>query len=372
MSEHQEPYPVQSSPTNDHVVDEISLIDLAIILAKHKKLILGLPLVVAIIAAVVTLFIPNTYKATTKILPVASSSSKDAIISLFRSQAMADSLVNLFKLQVVYGTKTPAEARNRLVRESTVNAGTGGTVDISVIDHNPRQAANIANAYIRFSRNLLHKYGLTDISRRRLLLQKQQPDMSAAISRAEQDLIQSRLQLGHAVPEAEVTALIKASSELKAKIAMTEIELFIADNDALKNATYLKNLQELNSLWNDFANIDKDPAINARIADKDLDYLHKLGNLEYAQARYDQLMKQIEKAEFDEIRENPTLQVLDKADIPQTRFRPQRAKIVIVSVLASIFFSVLIAFATEAVNKMKESKESNVKYKILLNYLRWK
>jgi len=38
--------------------DEISLLDLAITLAKHKKLIIGLPLAVAIVTAVVTLFMP--------------------------------------------------------------------------------------------------------------------------------------------------------------------------------------------------------------------------------------------------------------------------------------------------------------------------
>ena len=49
--------------------DEISLLDLAITLAKHKKLILGLPIAVAVIVAAVTLFMPATYTATTKLLP---------------------------------------------------------------------------------------------------------------------------------------------------------------------------------------------------------------------------------------------------------------------------------------------------------------
>src|SRR3970282_1984663 len=49
--------------------DEISLLDLAIVLAKHKKLVLGLPLGAAIAAAIVTLLMSNIYTSTTKILP---------------------------------------------------------------------------------------------------------------------------------------------------------------------------------------------------------------------------------------------------------------------------------------------------------------
>ena len=68
----------QSPVSGGHVVtpsrdvdDEISLLDILIVLAKHKKLILGLPLVAAILAAGISLLLPNWYTATTKILPTA-------------------------------------------------------------------------------------------------------------------------------------------------------------------------------------------------------------------------------------------------------------------------------------------------------------
>jgi LPS O-antigen subunit length determinant protein (WzzB/FepE family) len=41
--------------------DEISLLDLAIVLAKHKTLILGLPFAAAVLAARVSLLLPNIY-----------------------------------------------------------------------------------------------------------------------------------------------------------------------------------------------------------------------------------------------------------------------------------------------------------------------
>jgi tyrosine-protein kinase Etk/Wzc len=62
----------EESPITNHQSpddEEISLLDLLIVLAKHKKLVLGLPLGAAIAAAIVTLLMPNIYTGTTKILP---------------------------------------------------------------------------------------------------------------------------------------------------------------------------------------------------------------------------------------------------------------------------------------------------------------
>ena len=63
MSEAQPP----EETTRDE--DEVSLLDLLIVLAKHKTLVLGLPAAAAVISAVVALLLPNYYTGITKILP---------------------------------------------------------------------------------------------------------------------------------------------------------------------------------------------------------------------------------------------------------------------------------------------------------------
>jgi len=49
--------------------DEINLIDLLIVLAKHKKMILSVTFVAALLAVGVSLLMPNIYTGTAKILP---------------------------------------------------------------------------------------------------------------------------------------------------------------------------------------------------------------------------------------------------------------------------------------------------------------
>src|SRR5213596_1020073 len=61
----------QNSPADD----EVSLLELLIVLAKHKRLVLGVPFAVAIAAAVISLLFPNIYTGTTRILPPQQSAS---------------------------------------------------------------------------------------------------------------------------------------------------------------------------------------------------------------------------------------------------------------------------------------------------------
>src|SRR5712691_5190657 len=62
--------------------DEISLLDLLIVLAKHKRVVLGIPFIAAIVAAIISLLLPNIYTATTRILqPQQSASAASALLS---------------------------------------------------------------------------------------------------------------------------------------------------------------------------------------------------------------------------------------------------------------------------------------------------
>src|SRR5712671_5178460 len=60
---------------NASAEDEVSLLDLLIVLAKHKRVVVGVPFVIAIAAAIVSLLMPNIYTGTTRILPPQQSAS---------------------------------------------------------------------------------------------------------------------------------------------------------------------------------------------------------------------------------------------------------------------------------------------------------
>src|SRR5258708_3420296 len=71
-SENRKDAPAEENASAD---DEVSLLDLLIVLAKHKRLVLGIPFFAAIAAAAVSLLLPNIFTGTARILPPQQSAS---------------------------------------------------------------------------------------------------------------------------------------------------------------------------------------------------------------------------------------------------------------------------------------------------------
>src|SRR5712692_6229863 len=71
-SENRKDAPAEEDASAD---DEVSLLDLLIVLAKHKRIVLGVPFVVAIAAAIISVIMPKIYTGTTRILPPQQSAS---------------------------------------------------------------------------------------------------------------------------------------------------------------------------------------------------------------------------------------------------------------------------------------------------------
>ena len=107
MSEAQQPETMRDE-------DEVSLLDLLIVLAKHKTLVLGLPAAAAVISAVVSLLLPNYYTGITKILPPQQTQSTSAVL------AQLGNLAGLAGGPAVAGLKNPNDLYVGMLKSRTV------------------------------------------------------------------------------------------------------------------------------------------------------------------------------------------------------------------------------------------------------------
>src|SRR5437899_7360169 len=140
-----------SAEENASADDEVSLLDLLIVLAKHKRIVLGVPLIVAIGAAIISLLLPNVYTGTTRILPPQQSASaatallnqlggaagllagatggalgirnpNDLYVGMLKSRTVADNLITRFDLSKVYDEVLQSSTRNSLQSNTTIAA----------------------------------------------------------------------------------------------------------------------------------------------------------------------------------------------------------------------------------------------------------
>lgn len=362
--------------------EQFSLLNLLITLAERKKLIIGFPFVVAIVAAVITLLIPNVYTATTRILPPQSQSSatamlaqqlgglagfaggiagiknpNDLYVGMLRSRSVADNLIQRFDLNKLYKQELQSDTRGRLEKNTVIASGKDGIISIQVDDSDPKRAADIANAYADELSKLTKVLAVTEASMRRLFFEKQLADAKQNLIAAEMAARQALESGGIVQVEGQGRALAEMTARLRSQIAVKEVQVgamrtYAAD----RNPELRVAVQELELLKRELAKAegvagDVHEGATTR-SGNGLKSVGLLRNVKYYETMYELLAKQLELAKIDEAKDYAVVQVMDRAIEPDRKSKPKRAQIVLISALVAGVIAVLLALADSAIGNL--------------------
>ena len=372
---------------------EINLLDLAITLAKHKKLLLGAPLVVAVITAVLTSFSPNIYTADTLIMPPQQQSGASAMLSqlgargiaagvknqndiyiaMLKSRTLRDSMIRRFQLQRIYKTNTPGATRAALAGVTTVVLGKDGLITVQVDDRSPQRAAMLANGYAETLQQMTRVFAVTDASTSRLFFEKQMQQAKESLINAETALKQLQEKTGIIQLDAQAGLIISTGAGIKAQISMKEVELGAMRTFATgNNPDYIRNQQILGGLREQLAKVETGAVNTSKVPETGLEYIRKVRDLKYAETIYEMLAKQFEMAKIDEAKESSVIQVLDKAVVPEQKSKPKRSTTVLLSGVVAGVLAMLWAFLAEALQKANKDSANLARIQSLREHLRWR
>lgn len=382
--------------------DEISLLDLAIVLAKFKKLILGLPVLVGVLTVGATLLMTPIFTATTAILPPQQSQSgasallgqlgglagiagaaagiknpSDLYVGMLKSRTVADAMIARFDLVNYYEAELTQDARKSLEGVSSFTAGKDGIITISVDDKDPELAAKMANAYVEELNKLTEVLAVTEASQKRLFFERQMVDARDRLVAAEIEARSAMERGGLASIDAQGQAMIGVTARLRGQISVKEVEIGAMRAFAAEENPRLKAAQqELLALQTELARIEGASALREGQAGAESSAgatnLQLLRNVKYYETLYQMLAQQFELAKIEEAKDSALIQVLDTAIPPERKSKPKRALIVILAVLATGFVAVLIAFMKEAALRAAEDPESAERMQLFKKYLSWR
>ncbi len=369
-----------------------SLFDMLLILARRKTLIIGLPLAVGLLAAGVSLLVPNTYSASTKLLPpqqqqssasallsqlggasgLASSiagvkSSTDIYIGMLKSRTVGDRLVARFDLKKKYDTVSPELARQQLAKSTVVASGKDGMISITVEDRDQKLVAGMVNGYVDELQALTKTLAVTDASQRRLFFERQLEAAKDKLAKVEISLKGAMDSGGVISVDSESRAILETAAHVKAQVSAKEIQLgamraFVTP----QNPEYQRASQEWTSLRAELAKLEggragaAPPGAGSRAG---LENIQLMRDLKYYQMLYELLAKQYEAARLDEAKDAALIQVLDPALEPEFKSKPQRAMIVLgaalLALLAAIAWALFAAIRQRAMTVPEEAARWN-------------
>jgi len=374
-----ENFEVRSIQRGDQQVEK--LLDILILLAKRRKLLMWLPVFGAAASLAISFALPVMYRAQTQLLPpqqqqsgtaallaqfggVAAAAAgagslknpNDLYIGMLKSRTVADHLIQKFDLRKRYELDSVEETRRQLASNTSISSGKDGLITIEVEDKSSELVPKLANSYVEELLHLTNTLAVTEAAQRRLFFERQLQAARQNLATAEASLKGALDRNGVAIVDAESQAMAGTIGRLRAQVSAKEIEInsmsaFVTTN----NVAYKRAQEELSSLRAELARLQNGTTVDGK-SETAMPEGHTSGlksaelmrDVKYYQMLYELLAKQYEAARLDEAKDTPVVQVLDPAIVPEKKVKPRRALMMIGGAFVGLLGALCWVFITES------------------------
>lgn len=372
----------------------IDVFDILIILAKRKWFIIVFTALVSIFAVTYSLLATKYWKSFAAIKPVTQSNNSFSfgsssllglgssllggvqsegvdLITTMKSRTFSDNVVEKFNLIQYFEVEDPdPRVRKEIARAGLLEEMMGfslseenGVIYISAITKDREFSAEIVDYYVEKLDNYNKNQQMTKGKQNRIFIETRLDSTETEIERIASELKTFQEENNMIELDEQVKAVVKHYSELISKKTEFEIQREFGSKYLAKNSVKIENLnakidvinQELQNL-----NLHKDgdsyilplkdiPQMSFKYAALQLE-------LEVQQKVYEFLYPQLESARIDELKDLPTIEIIDKPVISGMRTKPKRAKICILLFFAGLFFSSASAVFYDLMAQDQKSK----------------
>jgi tyrosine-protein kinase Etk/Wzc len=400
-TEHHSASPVYTESASEaEPDDEMSLVDLVIVLAKRKLMIVGVTVAAAIVSIVYTLLQPDIYTAATRVLPPQQSQSavagllgqlgglggmaggslgiknpNDLYVAMLKSRTIADNIISRFDLRALYKTSTSSATRAALAGNSTITAGKDGLITIEFDDYQPQRAAAIANAYVAELDKLTQTLAVTEAARRRLFFERQLQQAKTGLMQAEIAARTALANAGVAMVGEQGKSIIESTARLRAQATAKEVQIAAMKGYASdRNPELFQAQQELAAIRLQLAKLEGATARGGGVESgkgdvQGMKSASLLRDMKYNEALFELLAKQYELAKIEEAKDAAIVQVVDPAIPPDRKSKPKRSEVVIAFTLVSAVLAVVLAFVREAIGRARRDPVKSARLDALRRYL---
>jgi len=349
---------------------ELNFNDYWNIIWKKRKFIIISLIIVSILTAGISFLLPKWYRAQAIIMPPSEdsgsfgtlsagltsfslgglfgdNSDQQRIITILRSRTLLQSMDEKYDFQKKYKTKFKFQTYEELRSNLRFEIGEQNQIIISFIDKDQ----NAVSGMLAYALSCLDSLNI-NLSQSRAGKQKEFIEerlfiIQDSLSNLE-DVIANFMKVNNiiSIPD-QVTSAISQAAELKAKITAYEIELIIKREYISDSNPEVQRLEKEIALLNEsyrtfFVNNNNDLYINLEnIPELELEYLQLQRKVLYFEKLIEFLGPQYEQAKIEEVKDTPTIQIIDKPERPEWKYKPKRIMLVIQT---DFVFAILLLF----------------------------
>jgi uncharacterized protein involved in exopolysaccharide biosynthesis len=260
-------------------------------------------------------------------------------------------------------------AYKQLSASTSIDISPEGMITVAVDDKNPREAAEIANAYVSELDHFNKDVNVTQAKNTRVFIEGRLTEAHKSVEKAENELREFQEKNKTVSLSDETKAAIDGVAKLKAEIISREVQLGVLRGYATEENPQVVQLKsEIASLRTQMKSIEEGKAgvstANlgygagfsvpfSRLPAVGMELARLMREVKIQETLLGLLMEQFERAKINEARDTPTVRVMDKAIPPVKKARPKRVMYLAGGLFLGFVMSVLFSFFMEYVERMK-------------------
>jgi capsule polysaccharide export protein KpsE/RkpR len=279
-------------------------------------------------------------------------SSGALFTDILRSRTVADRLIDRFDLRKVYRDRYWEQAQMDLGSHTSISEDRkSGVISITVRDHDPNRAAQMAQAYVEELDRLVAQVSTSSARRERIFIEQRLQTVKQELDAASQQFSQYASKNSTIDITAQAKATVDAAAKLEGELIATQSELDGLEQIYTKNNVRVRSLQarvdELRRQLHVIGGDPSDPAFNGTGNTGEFPSIRQLPLLgvkwadlyretKIQETVYELLTQQFELAKIQEAKEVPVVKILDPANVPERKSFPPRGTVAFLGALLAM------------------------------------
>ena len=375
----------------------IDILDLIITILKRKKLLFIITTVTFILSYLaIYIFIDEEYESTALIVPSgestlsgfsglmknlkdiplglggkSKSSETDFFTTIIYSRTSLENLISKFDLQKDYNEESLNKTIKKLKDNIDAGLNTDDAYEIKLRASSPSKAADMVNYLLDYLNKTVIEYNVSKSRDNRIFIEQRYSEIISDLRKAEDSLQFYQEKSGLIEAEQQLKLILSAYSELETNMIENQLKLSLFENFYPKNSPHLELLKNQVELYRtEIKNLKSKGRENSlflpyqSLPQKAKSFLRYYRDVEIYKTILEFIAPLYEQAKFEEQKNIPILQVIDRGRAPEKKSYPPRT---VFSILFT--FTMLILVIIGIVIKESFQNSQNVKVKVIAEHL---
>ncbi len=373
--------------------EKINLYNYLAVLVKYRRLIFFNFIFICFTVGLLSLFLPNWYRARTTLLPPERGSlgmglstsvlgqfsalnglslpmtatPSDVFAAILKSRAVVEPVIREENLLKVYGVRKMEDGLKEFFSHLQVKVENEGIISIDFEDRDKDRSARVANLLVEELDQVNRMTSTSKAKNARIFIEERLSQTQSNLKAAEDSLKTFQERNKAIVLDEQMKAAVQAVAELRAEMTSAEIQMNMLSKNMSPDHPQIQQLKSrINEIKRQLSNLEsgsqdaKDKNILgvpfSQVPSMSLELARLTREVKIQERLFELLTQQYEQYKIEETKDTPTVQVLDRASPPETKSRPKRAVMVSIAGIASILLSIIFSFSLEYIERTKRKQ----------------